>query len=459
MVIWGASVGVIGNELGSLILATVSPLFLANSHEPWGYELWAPWLMSLRTELPPVMTITALGVGVSLIAFTLPPHWNIPVLILALLGLLNALYNPLPFPWQAPLCGGIAALLISTLLSLVGSPLAQHALWANLYWLPALLLFGLATLTYRSAIALDSLAMAMTLLTAMLSGQLLWVAASAPAQHPSAWVEQLNSALIAVPNDLALVAVIAPLSALLAFRSAARAPWLSLFVVAILSAGWVTMVIYQSGIAAMAMALTLFALLACWRWRLALISLAAVSALALAIDALMGWPLLAKYLKFINHLDARTGLWVAAWLMFVDAPLLGHGPNTFGSIYLVYLQQATLPEWIATDFRHTPWPHNLFLELLAERGLVGFSAFMFLFFMAFSKLYRLVKRSDTALRQWAIALSCSGIGFCFTALFELSFKRLWVLLVVFLFLGIITAIDSPIRSTKPLQEDGNHEIG
>ena len=62
---------------------------------------------------------------------------------------------------------------------------------------------------------------------------------------------------------------------------------------------------------------------------------------------------------------------MTALSMFVDAPILGHGPHTFGLFYLDYLHRLEIPAWISVDPRPLSWAHNVYLQVLAEQGIVG----------------------------------------------------------------------------------------
>ena len=57
--------------------------------------------------------------------------------------------------------------------------------------------------------------------------------------------------------------------------------------------------------------------------------------------------------------------------MFQNAPWLGNGPSTYKTLYPVYIQTMNFPEWVVMDpwGGAVPWAHNLYLELLAERGM------------------------------------------------------------------------------------------
>jgi O-antigen ligase len=79
------------------------------------------------------------------------------------------------------------------------------------------------------------------------------------------------------------------------------------------------------------------------------------------------------FAKFQHVVDPRFALWSAAVALFVEAPILGHGARTYGILYQARLHDLDLPSWVFAEQRFVPWPHNLYLELLTEQGLVRFA--------------------------------------------------------------------------------------
>lgn len=92
--------------------------------------------------------------------------------------------------------------------------------------------------------------------------------------------------------------------------------------------------------------------------------------------------------------SGRETIWPEAWQMFLDAPLLGQGPQSFG--------------WGPSVFRS---PHNTPLQLLAEWGLVGTGVILAAVLFG---LYCVVRRVRAGLRptqrEWVMALFASTIS-------------------------------------------------
>lgn len=65
----------------------------------------------------------------------------------------------------------------------------------------------------------------------------------------------------------------------------------------------------------------------------------------------------------------RILLWTAAWQMFLDHPLLGVGFSQWGDVYRAsYLSPLAKEPML-------PHPHNLYLFILSESGLLGFISY------------------------------------------------------------------------------------
>ncbi len=96
--------------------------------------------------------------------------------------------------------------------------------------------------------------------------------------------------------------------------------------------------------------------------------------------------------------DARVEYWGPAWQAFLQSPITGQGPLTFGS---AYLRINSVPPY--GFFAHA---HSIFFNLLAETGLVGVTAFGVLAAATFVSLWRQVNRltgDDLALAVSALA--------------------------------------------------------
>jgi len=80
----------------------------------------------------------------------------------------------------------------------------------------------------------------------------------------------------------------------------------------------------------------------------------------------------------------RIGLWISSWKLFLSSPIYGIGVNNFQDMYTQFH-----PTYHLLNFSHHLVAHNIFLNTLAELGIVGFSALIYLHIAIFIKLIKL----------------------------------------------------------------------
>ncbi|MBI4341307.1 MAG: O-antigen ligase family protein, partial [Candidatus Omnitrophica bacterium] len=73
----------------------------------------------------------------------------------------------------------------------------------------------------------------------------------------------------------------------------------------------------------------------------------------------------------------RWVCWVAAMRMIQDRPVLGFGLNTFMANYLDY--------WVGGE-RNPRYAHNCYLQMAAETGYIGLTAFLLLLGFLFVRI-------------------------------------------------------------------------
>ena len=80
--------------------------------------------------------------------------------------------------------------------------------------------------------------------------------------------------------------------------------------------------------------------------------------------------------------------------MFLDSPLVGQGPGNFRIVH----EDFRLPG--AGEFKR---PHNFYLEILADLGILGFGAWFWLVLIILRTLLRAVRSLSPGV-EWAICL-------------------------------------------------------
>ena len=115
---------------------------------------------------------------------------------------------------------------------------------------------------------------------------------------------------------------------------------------------------------------------------------------------------LAFLITFLRHYRTASGenrqftrlfLWDAAWRIFKDHPWLGVGPSNYATVFPDYCHRLIEGRVVWGS------AHNIFLQHLAERGLVGFAALLGLFWAFLTQAWQKARRSQDALSLLALA--------------------------------------------------------
>ena len=393
-----------------------------------------------------------LGVCLFVLGFAAPIPSQLPLLALVGGALLGAFLDKSPRQGAVPRPFMAAAVffLLLMALSIFLSDDRVRSLELSAAWVPAGLLFVVLSERLRSPAHIRAVYASFSLVALGLSGALLagrWFYGA----NPHAWLSTLGLPVLVVPNDCHFLALLTPLSLILIDRQP-RSP---LGIMALVSIGLTGLAILAVG--SRGATLTLVACLVSTgtllRPRLGLaLGLGALGVIGVA-DAALGFPLASK---FTHVVDTRISLWIIAWEMFLDAPWMGHGPHTYRTLYTAYFEAIAFPSWVRPDPWGTevPWAHNLYLELLAERGIIGF--FSFLGIVGMGALYAVRVRQEGSRELSILASGTIGVlaGLGLSGVFEASLLRIWLVVLLLAVLGIIGQLAALLRAesvkTKPV---------
>ena len=154
-----------------------------------------------------------------------------------------------------------------------------------------------------------------------------------------------------------------------------------------------------------------------------------------------------------SSIELRLLFSKTALAMFANRPLTGVGAGNYASEYLAYADE------IGSDARHYGdadegyYAHSLYLELAAETGLIGLTAYVLVMSAALISIFHSARAfrsaGDVYLAGLSRCLSISLISYLITSLFlHGHFQRyLWVIF------GLIAAI-SVLPRTQPLHISG-----
>lgn len=394
--------------------------------------------------------LAPIGACTYIAGFAVPLNRDIPLLVLALTTVIAAILPHRPAGVSTPpVITGVLVFAIGVGLSLLISPDKAHSLRLSAPLLPAGLLFFLIAERCRTYQHTRLIFAAFSGLSVGLASSVLWAVSRSTSLSPEAWVSEVRSPILITPNDIILLAVVAPLSLSLLYREPRG--WLGMSAAGSILLAIAAVCLLQSRAAILTMLVALSVAAAFLDRRQALGWSLGVIGFAGIVDWFRGFPLAAK---FGGVWDSRLSTTFVAALMFGDAPLLGQGLHTYGLLYRSYLVDPRLPQWLPPDSHfQVPWAHNLYVETLAEQGLVGFVALVVMLSTAATTARRIHRAAGNEARVLAAGATGALVSLCFAALLELTLIRLWVAVTLFALLGVL----SQLSSTLPRDGDAlNH---
>lgn len=135
-----------------------------------------------------------------------------------------------------------------------------------------------------------------------------------------------------------------------------------------------------------------------------------------------------------SSIENRKLLMGTAWRMFEDHPVVGVGAGNYDVYFDEYAARVGSPVHEYEDIGRSHYPHNLYLQIAAETGLLGLGAFGAALLLTFGYLRRAEAAYFAADRETCAALASAFqialFGYLVTGLFlHGHFQRyLWVLL-------------------------------
>lgn len=388
-------------------------------------------------------SVAAIGTCIYIATFAIPFKFrlDIQLFVLALFAFLTIIWNIRNKTISIfPLSNSVLFFLVITALSVILSKDAGRSMQLSVSLLPAVLIFFLIAGCFHGTKDVRLLYFVFSIVVLGMAAGLLWDVWTHKDLGPSAWVSNLGSTIFIVKNDVSFFSVITPFLLSLIWlkpRSLTGAVAVLALILSLAVVG-----VFQSRVAMLSMVISVICFFSLLRLRIGLACGLFTLISILAIDSFMGFPLIERFIRFWDG-TGRIPLWLSAWEMFLDKPFLGHGPHTFVLFYNSYLQELSIPSWLFVDRHVVPWPHNLYLEVLAEQGIIGIAALVSLFAGGLSKAWGLRKAASSEMRILGYGAFAGLISFCFAALIELTFLRQWVVLLLFIFLGVISKLSLP----------------
>ncbi len=129
----------------------------------------------------------------------------------------------------------------------------------------------------------------------------------------------------------------------------------------------------------------------------------------------------------------RIEMWEATTNLIKDNPVAGVGGGNWKiSIYPYY------SEYLPSVYRHWRSPHNDYLSVLAEKGIIGLLSFVILFSVLIFYCTRILFKSENKKRIWIILFMLFGIiGYVIISFFSFPNERINHLIFFSLITGVI----------------------
>jgi O-antigen ligase len=110
----------------------------------------------------------------------------------------------------------------------------------------------------------------------------------------------------------------------------------------------------------------------------------------MVLFSLSGWLVAGMIFQRLSGVDSftevtRLAIWAGAGLLFAGNPVLGVG---YGNFKTALVSAIAVPDGLMLD------AHNLYLELLAETGVVGFAAFAVLVITCLRQARRMLSETE-----------------------------------------------------------------
>ena len=372
-----------------------------------------------------------------LFKIALPFFSIIPLYLISLAGILSAIYlrkNQLFF--ESPISKAMFVYISCYIFSIFFSVNLNRTILLSLSLIPGTLIFCLVS-SYFNLKLLYQLSTLFVLISFTISISALWTYFVSESQEPAYWITEMGNPYILVPNDLIVLSLLLPFAIMFLHKNPFSAAGAISFI-SILSC-LLTLVLYHSRAGFFVAFVSIFMFIREFypKSKTLLCMIAGTSSLG-AVDWFCNFGFLQK---FFGVWTSRLPAWIIALEIFNDYPWIGSGPRTYGNLYLSYFQKINIPKWIEIDGRLMPWAHNLYLETLAEQGLLGITGLMVILFVTFILASRFRHSTNKDIYYLGTAVFSTFMALLLASVFEMSFIRNWFVIIFFSLIGFINILN------------------
>ncbi|GAA0763264.1 O-antigen ligase family protein [Clostridium sartagoforme] len=137
----------------------------------------------------------------------------------------------------------------------------------------------------------------------------------------------------------------------------------------------------------------------------------------------------------LDQNSSRFKIWKSAELMIKDNPIFGLGYENFTSAYPTYIYHNQ--ELMVHGSYKALHPHNIFLKIQSELGILGSILFvLFLSFTIITLLSYIKNCNDTKIKNILVGITISFTSFQFMNLLDCYYNSLKVIITMFIILAI-----------------------
>lgn len=138
--------------------------------------------------------------------------------------------------------------------------------------------------------------------------------------------------------------------------------------------------------------------------------------------------------------SSRNEIWKIAAMIVRDHPLTGSGYETLPNLYTEYYNRYKEKLNLTNTVTHTP--HNLFIAVVQESGVISLVLFIFAYTVTLYRAFMLVKRDGDESFPWGLMCLMYFAGFLVYAIGEgnLFYYRRDIAVFCWFFWGLVVAL-------------------
>lgn len=144
----------------------------------------------------------------------------------------------------------------------------------------------------------------------------------------------------------------------------------------------------------------------------------------------------------------RLGIWGYTLEMIADYPLMGVGAGNWKILVTQYFEKG----YMTTYYHNWRRPHNDFLQVAAEKGLVTLAVYVAFFIVLVIKGLRYLARTDDRQGIILVALALGGLaGYSIDSMFSFPYERLDEGMLMMLYAALIIRAEMSLRQPSTIK--------